>query len=342
MCFRLFLLGIFFAVSLHPVLAQTTDQFAVTGAIDFRYRNANREAKGTYISAGRLNLDWARQEKQIPKYGGRIQILLEQDKQRGKDINRIRPSELYVLTNFMFAGLELRLKAGQFVLPFGLASVYDTPLQPIQPLYEKSLGLRVDTGIGLDGVYGVYRWSAAMTTGRGPNRFRVPMPDNWLLSFRLSRTVQTQVGRFEIGGSLLSGKGPQTRFDTELPPSGYTGNQAFVSRTRVGGDGQYFLRNLTVRGEFVFGADENNEVWGYFVESNYALSRHLTAVAYSKAWRFPEQPAKATTNGMGLNFDLGHGLTIRTLYEYQANYPQNRSVDPQIIRRLTLQTRLNF
>lgn len=310
------------------------------GATDLRYRSAfGSETNGTYIAATRFTVDYIRANASTgaEQGGARVQLLYETDN-RGTATDRLRASELYAYYRFLFPGVTANVRVGQFVLPFGLIAVYDTPLQPIQPLYEKSLGLRVDTGVMLEGEYGPYHYAGSITTGSGPNRR--DFNDGRLFTFRLERTVDTKIGRIQVGGSLLTGKGPVTTFRTELPASGTSGAREFVPMTRFAGDGQYFLGPWTARGEIIFGADDQNSVWGYFAEGDYRVLPSLELVVYTKRWDFPVKPQQASSLGFGANFTVAKGLILRALYEYERDVPIGS--DPFTTRRFTIQTRLNF
>jgi hypothetical protein len=310
------------------------------GATDLRYRSAfGSETNGTYIAATRFTGDYVRANPTTgdEQGGARVQLLYETDN-RGTATDRLRASEVYGYYRFRFPGVTANVRVGQFVLPFGLIAVYDTPLQPIQPLYEKSLGLRVDAGTMLEGEYGPYHYAGAITTGSGPNRRDIN--NGRLYTFRLERTVETKIGRIQIGGSLLTGKGPVTNFDTELPASGTSGAREFVRMTRFAGDGQYFLGPWTARGEIVFGANDENPVWGYFAEGDYRVLPNVELVAYIKRWDFPIKPQQTSSLGFGANFTVARGLIVRALYEFERDVPIGN--DPFATRRFTIQTRLNF
>lgn len=311
--------------------------------IDLRYRNANRETRGSYVDALRVTADLVRVSPLAPgdvRGGARAQLLLEND-DRGTSLNRLRVGEAFGFYRFALPGVSATLKAGQIVLPFGLAAQYD-PLQPIQPLYDKGLGLRIDTGLFLEGDYGPYRYAGAITFGTGPNRGD---PDsNKMISFRLERSVETRLGRVTVGGSLLTGRAPVTNFATVVPASGTTNAGQFVDKTRFAGDGQYAYGPFTLRGEFAFGGDDEDAVWGYFGEGNYRWgSGRATLVGFRKRWNFPQKPQSATTTGVGVNYTVKNGLILRALYEYERDVPSEEAGGaPFIIKRITLQTRLSF
>ncbi|MBC8138669.1 MAG: hypothetical protein H8F28_22545 [Fibrella sp.] len=326
------------------------DNFGFRFEGDLRYRSVTGlgEQSGTYVSAGRLTTDWVRANplNRDERGGVRVQMLLETD-QRGTVIEKLRLSEAYGYYTFLSGGVSARARVGQFVIPFGLLAVYDTPLQPIQTLYEKALGLRVDTGVMLEGRYGDFRYAGSITAGTGPNR--VEFDDNAVFAFRLARAVTLpKIGPAEIGGSLLSGKLPRTNSNTLLYPSGTVETQSVVKATRFAADAQLFRDPWIFRGEIVFGGNDNEPVYGYFAEANYRIKRDLSAVAYSRRWDFVNKPSRATSIGIGGQYippiRIGNQFqwTIRTLFEFERNVPETGQGSTQVYRRLTIQSFLQY
>ena len=328
------------------------NNFYFVGATDIRYRtlttdrsskNPNPQTIGSYIAATRLTFDYVRANPQTgdERGGVRTQILLENNNE-GTALNRIRPSELYAYYRFLFPGVSANVRAGQFVLPFGLLAVYDTPLQPIQTLYQSALGLRVDTGVMLEGDYAEYHYAGSVTTGAGPDRFDVDSTPTY--TFRLARAFPTRLGKLQIGGSLLSGRLPRTTFSTVLPPSGYSlvPSSDFVGKTRFAGDGQYEYRGLTARGEIIFGGDDQNPVYGHFIEADYKWTPRFSVTGFSRRWDFAQKPQSTSTLGAGINYNMGRDIVLRSLYEFERNTLDKSGTPPLISRRISLQTRLNF
>jgi hypothetical protein len=242
---------------------------------------------------------------------------------------------------------------GQFVLPFGLLAVYDTPLQPIQPLYEKALGLRVDSGVMFEGNFGndagKYRYAAALTTGRGPNTLSSDVGS--VTCLRIERNfvgvVRGANSRVQLGASLLTGRLPRTQFNTELPASGTVSEKTRVNKTRFALDGQLQGGNTIARGELIFGGDSTaagsqEDVWGYFLEGNQRLTDRLALVSEAKWWRLPVKPQGISVLGMGINYSLGKGVVLQSLFEYERQIPLPAGRTPIVNRRFILQTRLVF
>ena len=140
----------------------------------------------------------------------------------------------------------------------------------------------------------------------------------------------------------MTGTLPVTNFAYELPPSGFAGTENYVQKSRFAGDGEYFLGKLIARGEVIFGADNQDSVYGYFGETDYQFRKRTQAVAYLKTWDFPVKPQQKSELGAGINYDLGGGILLRSLYEFERDTPQTAGINPTVIRRITLQTRLNF
>jgi hypothetical protein len=329
---------------------QGTDNFGFQTDLDLRYRDANRETRGTYVTALRETFDWVRANpnNRDERGGFRAQLLLEADPSEdgsggdGTGPRNVRTSEFYGYYTFLSGGVSARVRVGQFAMPFGLLAVYDAPFQLIQPLFAQSLGLRVDTGVMLEGAYGPYKYAGAVTTGSGPNR--TSFGGKKTFTFRLSRTVPTKkYGTFEVGGSLLSGRLPITTYDYALPPSGTPrARSGYVEKTRFAGDGQYSRGPVTLRGELVFGGDDADAVSGYFAQGEYRFADRLTVTGYRKRWSFPVKPQADTITGVGLNYAPRRDLVIRFLYEYERSVPASESGTPFVIKRLTLQSFLSF
>ena len=328
-----------------------------SGAFDLRYRSSRNQTSGTYLAAGRMTVDWIHSDKVTGEEtsGFRAQLLLEPVDLQSTGISRLRSSELYVFRKVVLPieGLTGTVRVGQFVLPFGLIAVYDTPLQPIQPLYEEALGLRVDTGILFEGHFGneagKYRYAASLTTGRGPNKLSSDI--GGVTCFRIERNfngdVRGATSRVQIGASILTGRLPLTQFNTELPASGTVTEKTMVNKTRFAIDGQIGSGNTIGRGEVIFGGDSTasgsqEDVGGYFLEGNQRLGNRLAAVTEIKWWRLPVKPQGISVLGAGLNYSLGRGVILQTLYEYERQIPLPAGRAPIVNRRFIIQTRLTF
>jgi len=314
--------------------------FLVEGMLDLRSRPMGRAGRGLFAPAARLTseLIYADPSSGSEQGGFRVQFLAEPRSSMSDTPDTARLSEAYAFYKLLFPGALATVRAGQFVLPFGLAAVYGTSLQPFNVLAEKSVGLRVDNGVMVEGDYGPFHYAGSLTTGGGPNH----IGRGGILAARLERHFLTQSGRIQIGGSMLTGRLPDTTPASLLPPSGTTSiGISTVRKTRFSADVQYGVANVTARGELVFGADDHQPVFGYFGDGRLAFSPTAQAVVVVKRWDYAERPESTHVAGFGVDLAVGRGLVVRTLIERETNNGPaggSRLID----RRLTVQTQVRF
>jgi hypothetical protein len=304
----------------------------VDGAVDIRYRNAAPGSRDQiYTQTVELDVQHPITYRGQRKGNVYIQGLLETPQDQGSSSKSfLRVGEAYIsyqLPILTQTDSLSYIKAGQFPVALGLTPVYDTHLQIMQSLYPESLGERLDWGLGVDGrFYGVLDYKATMTAGLGPDK--ITTPKSPVVAFRLGRLFATPAGAFNIGGSILSGRMPQTAVDPvtgyspALPPSGYTtAPYGFVNKTRIAGDGQWTYQQVTLRAEAVAGADADKRVFGYFVQGEYRFAPGFTAIAARKSWDYGVGTSKTEDNAVGLNISYGNNLAIRTLAEERHDVP---------------------
>jgi hypothetical protein len=240
------------------------------------------------------------------------------------------------------------IKVGQFPIAAGLTAVYDTHLQIMQNLYDEGLGVRVDSGVGVDGrFYGVLDYKASATTGVGPDRYS---SGPRVVAFRLGHLFATDVGAFNVGGSLLAGElpvttiNPNTFYSPSLPSSGYVNpTYGYVQKSRMIGDGQWTYKGYTLRGEAMSGADGDNSVYGYYLDGEYRFAPGLTAVASRKFWDYGIGNSTSSDNAGGINIDYGNNFSIRGLYEERLDTPNNAQPFKSQLRHLfTIQALARF
>ncbi|MFM7322649.1 MAG: hypothetical protein ACKO5K_14160, partial [Armatimonadota bacterium] len=140
--------------------------------LDLRSRPVGEAPRGLYVPAGRVTVDGivANPRDGDERGGFRLQWVGDPSTSRADRPDHVRLSEAYAFYKLLFPGASATIRAGQFVLPFGLAAVYDTTLQPFETLAGQSVGLRVDSGAMAEGDYGPFHYAGALTTGRGPGR----------------------------------------------------------------------------------------------------------------------------------------------------------------------------
>jgi hypothetical protein len=212
-------------------------------------------------------------------------------------------------------GLSLpTIKVGQAVIPFGLLADYDIHGQIIQTPYAKTLGVRLDPGIGILGVLGHTDYRLWLSNGNGPD-----MMDNdrgKVVTARLAPRFLLGDADVTLGLSGLAGSLPYWSLDSL--PKMVEGPRLYVSKYRLGLDNNVDWGPLIIRLEGTAGKDSALSqplVFGYYGEARYAIVRWLEPmVAYDG---FHTGEGSARTFSAGLNFyppDIS-AFEIQTAYQ---------------------------
>lgn len=177
----------------------------------------------------------------------------------------------------------LVIKVGRFPLPFGLNSFYDSHFEVIQPLYQQSLGLRLDEGASVSGSYGPYLFTFSASHGTGSSK-----SEKTTFIFRVQREIpQNPFFKGDFGFSLLSGN---------LPLVDETGiTSRMIDKTRIGLDFKMSAGKANLLGEAHIGGDKDTSVGGFFLLADIPWKKNLK---FLLAWR-------------SFNFDLDNKREIR-------------------------------
>lgn len=356
------LLLLLLAIWVAPVRAEPSDSrqhllidsnWIIDGTLDERYRTASTgRTDQFYTNALELDAQHPISYRHIRQGTVFVEEMLETPPdQVGPTKTALRLGEAYanyrlpILTD---TNSTAYLKVGQFPIAAGLTAVYDTHLQIMQSLYDEGLGVRIDPGVGVDGrFYGVLDYRASLTAGTGPDRFTSNHP---VVAFRLGHLFATEVGAFNVGGSLLAGQLPITKvdpvtgFSPSLPPSGYvSASDGYIQKSRIIGDGQWTYRQFTLRGEGMTGADGPYAVYGYYIEGEYRFAPGLTAVAARKYWNYGIGDSSSSDNAGGINIDYGNNFSVRLLYEERLDTPYDiTAIRSQLRHLFTVQALARF
>lgn len=239
------------------------------------------------------------------------------------------------------------IKVGQFQIPFALLAVYDPHEELTQPLYSEALGLRNDWGADVSGrFYQSLNYDFAITRGVGPSVVGQVDPSR-VVTFRLGRTFETELGTVNVGGSILAGRLPVTDIDAahlyavNLPPSGRVdADQGYIDKSRVAGDATMDFGRLTARGEAMLGADDDQRVAGYYVTGEYKITGNTQYLIGRTFWRYPLGDSYFADNQIGLTYASTSNVTWRALLENVENKP--RDLDIILYNRLTVQVLFRF
>jgi len=222
-------------------------------------------------------------------------------------------------------GLSLpTIKVGQAVIPFGLLADYDIHTQIIQTPFAKTLGLRLDPGLGVLGALGLLDYRLWLSNGNGPD-----MMDNdrgKVLTARVAPRFLLGDADVTLGLSGLAGSLPYWSLDSLAKMD--EGPQSYRMKHRLGLDNTTDWGPLTLRLEGVAGRDAGSgtrsessadsvmsPVFGYYGEARYAVTRWLEPmVAYDG---FHTDEGSSRTLSVGLNFyppDIS-AFEIQTAYQ---------------------------
>ncbi|MBM3332408.1 hypothetical protein FJY68_11275 [candidate division WOR-3 bacterium] len=211
-------------------------------------------------------------------------------------------------------GLSLpTIKVGQAVVPFGLLETYDIHTQIVQTTYARSLGLRLDPGLGLTGVLGRTGYALWLSNGNGPDR--MDNDKGKVVTARVAPRFLLGNADLTFGLSGLCGSLPYWSIDSlaNFPK----GPQSYAVKYRLGLDNTADWGPLTLRLEGVAGKDSalsGATVFGYYAEARYAFVSWLEALAKYDGWH---------ANGGQLN-NLSTGLNFyppnTSAFEIQTTY----------------------
>lgn len=288
--------GMFAAVPASAVAQSRGIQ--ISGGLDARYTPQRDEGDDLRLQGAFLNLRkvWS------DDAGDRWIAVAQAD--ADDNFTRIRPYQAYVQYKGPLGKWNVR--AGHFLLPFGLLATYDTERLILRGLEETSLGIRKDTGAQVLGRFGDWDYAVAVTDGLSDVRFR----DSHARPVLTSRLAYVK-GEFQVGASVLIG-------NVLLDPEFNIGT-GFVSERRAGIDLTKSFGPLTLRGEALGGTDDGRGVGGGIVLADYALTPKLEINIRYANWY------KSDTRqfiGAGFTYQLRPGLFARAAdnYEFGRNY----------------------
>jgi hypothetical protein len=215
-------------------------------------------------------------------------------------------------------GLSLpTIKVGQAVIPFGLLADYDIHGQIIQTPFARTLGLRLDPGLGVLGVLGHTDYRLWLSNGNGPD-----MMDNdkgKVFTARVAPRFLLGDADVTLGLSGLAGSLPYWSLDSLSNMD--EGPRFYELKYRLGLDNTTDWGPLTLRLEGVAGRDSTLAqplVFGYYGEARYALVRWLEPmVAYDG---FHTSEGAARTLSLGLNYYPPDISAFEIQTAYQRNY----------------------
>lgn len=226
---------------------------------------------------------------------------------RGKEMHF---ANVYALYKFGLGKPSLRF--GQFVVPFGNLTYYETHTRPLQSLFPQSLGIRIDRGLSLEGYKGEYDYWLALMGGNGA---RSDNNDSPIVVGRLARRFDLPKGVLTAGASVLYGA-DMPRFSTLVDPvmghgaepdtGGHMPALEITDKLRIALDAEYSAGPDLWRAELVVGPDADGGTNGQFVQWNRMLNERQELTVQAARW---EQPGG---DRLRLGGSVGHMLDDRS------------------------------
>lgn len=194
---------------------------------------------------------------------------------------------------------RINLRAGRYILPFGLLANLDTERQLIQSLESLSLGIKLDTGVQVFGFTGPFDYAVSISQGSG----ELDDPDNnKLLVARLGR--QGEDGRWGLsylGGQVVVDDDDflqQGRFD----------------RQRLAVDAEFDFLPWLLRGELIAGKDDGRSVYGGILLADYDFNARLSLNTKLAWWNSNDD---ARELALGVTYRLPRNFIFRVADTYQ-------------------------
>jgi len=223
------------------------------------------------------------------------------------------------------------LRFGQFVVPFGNLPYYETHTRPLQSMFGESIGIRIDRGISLEGMFGHYDYWLAVMGGNGEwqDNNRAPMA-----STRVARRFDLPRGPLNLAISALYGS-DMPRFSPLVDPmmapmtgmdgmdDGHGGgygdghapeNLLFTDKFRTALDAEWQRGPAIWRIEFVAGRDGDGLVNGQFLEWNRIITEQDEVTVQAVRWEQPD--GWRTRAGLSLAHKPSVAMTVRLNAEF--------------------------
>jgi hypothetical protein len=186
-------------------------------------------------------------------------------------------------------GLRLPIiRIGQAVIPFGLLADYDTHTQIVQTTYSRTLGLRIDPGIGLQGQFGKTNYALWVSNGNGP--YVMDNNKNKVVTARVAPKFLLGDAELSLGLSGLAGALPYWQLESMTQMM--SGPHFYRMKYRAALDNTTDWGPATIHLEGVLGKDSvlsGPLVDGYYVEGRYAFISWLETLAEYDGYHVADQ-----------------------------------------------------
>lgn len=206
-------------------------------------------------------------------------------------------SNFYSVWNF---GVDKpKLKLGQFVVPFGTLAEYDTHPLILQTPYARTLGVRIDQGLAIEGRQGETDYQLSFTTGNG----RGIRDGSYAANLRLARDFEQGDDAYRVGLSLLHGEQMPVFPTDPMPlPMAHHMEPMRADKDRIAVDLDWLHGIDNIRSEMVVGWDDGDFVNGQWLSWNHPFSYETDLTVQADRW----QQSDGVSYGLGVS--LHHRL----------------------------------
>jgi hypothetical protein len=229
------------------------------------------------------------------------------------------------------------VKLGQFVVPFSNLTSYDVHSRLIQSLYRYSLGVRIDSGVAVEGYLSDNtEWQLALTSASGPYRFDAG--DAPLVTGRLSRKVEVRGNAVRFGLSAAGGTLPV--YSVAGDPVSVEGSARLASanKRRLALDAEIERGVDLFRLEGVVGTDDGRTASGMWAGWMRPLDARHSLEAAVETWRQPAGDGRLWGAWLGAERRLDGARTARAALRWSRSRESGQdrselSVGAQYVRQ---------
>lgn len=269
----------------------------ISGGADGRYINTNGNENDAVLEGLFLNFRKVFSDEK----GDRLIAVGQLDMDH--NFEKIRPYQTYLQYKGPLGKWNIR--AGHYILPFGLLSDYDTERLILKTMEDLSLGIKLDTGVELLGFWGNFDYAVSVSQGVGQNRF-TDIDNDKLVTARIGwQGDDISIGLSGLIGRVLAEKDSFIQEDI---------GSTRVYERRLGFDITKYAGPLVVRSELLVGQDNNETVAGGLLKADYALTPKLELNTKYAYW---QRNGGRNFVGAGFSYELIKGLFLRIADEYQ-------------------------
>lgn len=300
-------LGIILALLSIGTMPLRAQGLQVSGGIDVRYTDESQPGTSHLRLQGWfLNLRKVWSDNLGDRWIGVAQADLD------NNFQDIRPYQVYLQYKGPLGKWNVR--AGHYLLPFGLLAQYDTERLVLQGLERTGLGIRKDTGLEVFGHVGRWDYAVSTTAGLSDVRF-IDRRANPLITARLAYVRDD----WQVGFSTLIGR-------VLLDPEFEIGS-GVVRERRLGLDATKSFGRLTMRAEALGGTNDSHAVGGGILLADYAISPKLELNTRHAYWY---KDGGAQFAGLGLSYQIWKRLYGRLADNYQFGKTHKNAIAVQL------------